>query len=64
MMLWRKRKNRINPAELSAQADAASKQIEDQQPQVNALTEYLERRKLQNGFGADFEYSLKPRESR
>lgn len=62
-MMWRK-KQRVDPAELNAQADAATTQLLEQQERVNAVTSYLERRKLQNGFGTDFEYTLTPRGNR
>ena len=62
-MMWRK-KSRVDPDELNAQAEAATTQLLEQQERVNAVTSYLERRKLQNGFGADFEYTLTPRGNR
>lgn len=53
------------------QADSAIKEAEesiaaakDRQPQLNALAEYLENRKNQNGFGEDFYITLsRPRGS-
>ena len=62
-MIWRK-KARVDPAELTAQAEAAVQQVVEQQEQVNALTAYLGRRKLQNGFGHDFEYTLRVKGTR
>jgi len=62
-MIWKK-KPRIDPAVLEAQAEAATSQLAAQQDQVNTLTSYLERRKLQNGFGHDFEYTLTPKGNR
>jgi hypothetical protein len=59
-MIWRK-KPKVDPDELCAQAEAATTQLLEQQEQVNAVTGYLERRKMQNGFGHDFEYTLTPR---
>jgi hypothetical protein len=63
-MMWRRKKSRTDPDAISAQADAATEQLRTQQAQVNALTEYLDRRKATNGFGDDFEWSLIPKESR
>ena len=64
-MIWRKKKTpRVDPAELSQKADAALEQVRAQQPHVNTLTNWLERRKNQNGFGADFEYALRPKGTR
>jgi hypothetical protein len=62
-MIWR-RKNRIDPEEQLAVAVSAAEQLEEQQERVNALTAYLERRKMQNGFGRDFEFTFIPKESR
>lgn len=64
-MTWFKRRApRVDPDELDAQSEAAIRRVADQQPHVNTLTAYLERRKNQNGFGDDFEYSLRPKEAR
>lgn len=61
MMLWRKKRDRVDPAVLEAQATDAHERLVEQQERVNLVTTYLERRKLQNGFGADFEFSLIPK---
>lgn len=59
-MIWPiKRTSHINPEELTRKAEESLKQTQAQQPKVNALTTYLENRKNQNGFGEDFEYTLK-----
>ena len=65
-MSWfrKKRTPRVDPAELAAQAEAALEQLRAQQPRVNAITVYLERRKHVNGFGTDFEWTLTPKEGR
>ncbi|WP_291053751.1 hypothetical protein [Herbiconiux sp.] len=55
---------RIDPDELTAQADESMRRVAAQQPHVNALTSWLEARKDQNGFGEDFEYTLRPKEAR
>lgn len=62
-MIWRK-KARIDPVEVSRIADEASEQIRSQQPHVDALNGWLERRKNINGFGQDFELTLIPKGSR
>ena len=62
-MSWFRKKKRSDPSAVSAQADAATEQIRTQQDRVNALTGYLDRRKDANGFGSDFEWTLKPKEN-
>jgi hypothetical protein len=62
-MMWRSRK-RVDPDELSAQAEAATEQIRTQQDRVNVMADWFERRKNVNGFGDDFEWTLKPKGSR
>lgn len=62
-MIWRK-KARIDPLEVARMAEKASEQIRSQQPHVDALNGWLERRKNVNGFGDDFEYSLIPKGTR
>lgn len=62
-MMWFRRKPRVDTAAAERQADAAVQRITDQQPRVDALTSWLERRKNQNGFGDDFEYTLRPKEA-
>jgi hypothetical protein len=65
MMFRRKKKPpRLDPEQLTAQADASMRRVAEQQPHVNALTSWLENRKNQNGFGEDFEYTLRPKEAR
>lgn len=61
-MSWIKRNpSRINPEELTRKADESLRETKELQPKVNSITSYLERRKNQNGFGEDFEYTLKPK---
>lgn len=55
---FKKRTPRIDPDELGRQAKESLKATRAQQPHVNALTSYLERRKGQNGFGEDFEITF------
>ena len=57
-------RDRLDPDQITAQAHAAQEQLRAQQPQVNAITRYLERRKNINGFGTDFEWTLTPKEIR
>jgi len=57
----KRRHDRIVADQITAAAVAAKTQLELQQPHVNAITRYLERRKNVNGFGADFEWTLQPK---
>ena len=59
MMFQRKRKADQN--ELLVRANKAADQLEKQKPKVNNISNWLEHRKDQNGFGEDFEYTLRPR---
>lgn len=38
--------------------DAKTREVEQQTPAVNALVAWLEARKMTNGFGDDFEWTL------
>lgn len=49
----------INPEDLTQQANEINEKLEREAPKLNALATYLERRRLQNGFGTDFEYTLR-----
>lgn len=62
LKFWR-RTARVDPEELVRQSDEINEKLEREGPKLNALALYLERRRLQNGFGTDFEYSLRPREN-
>lgn len=62
-MMWRK-KSRVDPREAIRLAEEASEQIRSQQPHVDALNGWLERRKNINGFGQDFELTLIPKGTR
>lgn len=59
MTFWKRPK--VDTEEIKKNAEAASRQIEDQQSDVNRLTAWLIDRKRANGFGDDFEYTLKPK---
>lgn len=52
---------RVDPEQLSAQADKSLQETSERQPHVNALSSWLASRKDQNGFGEDFEFTLIPR---
>ena len=56
-----RRAPRVDPEELNRQSAEINEQLEREGPRMNALAAYLERRRLQNGFGTDFEYTLRPR---
>lgn len=45
-------------------AYAAEKQLQKQEPRVNMITNWLNTRHRQNGFGEDFELTLIPRRAR
>lgn len=56
-----RRTPRVDPEELNRQSAEINEQLEREGPRMSALATYLERRRLQNGFGTDFEYTLRPR---
>lgn len=58
------RNGRVDSKELMAYAVAARAHIREQEPHVNWLTGWLNVRKAENGFGDDFEITLKPRQGR
>jgi hypothetical protein len=51
----------FNNTKLGTPAKEAAEQLSFQKPQVHAVVSWLESRANQNGFGEDFEYTLKPR---
>lgn len=53
----------LDPKVLIDQATKINEKLEREGPKLTALANYLERRRLQNGFGSDFEYTLRPREA-
>jgi hypothetical protein len=53
--------NSVDPQELVKQATEIKEKLEREGPRLTALAAYLERRRLQNGFGSDFEYTLRPK---
>lgn len=52
----RESKERLEAAETFI--DSTQEQIQNQAPRVNSLVAWLEARKLRNGFGTDFEWTL------
>lgn len=57
----RGQKSGPDPDDLIRKAEASIRQTERQQPQVDRLTSWLKTRENQNGFGEDFEYTLRPK---
>jgi hypothetical protein len=51
----------VDPEVLVKQATEISEKLEREGPRLTALAAYLEKRRLQNGFGSDFEYTLRPK---
>ena len=64
-MIWKfkRKKNREQILHARKTAEAAAIQLREQKVRVNATASWLERRQTQNGFGQDFEYTLRPRSS-
>lgn len=56
-----RRAPRVDPEELNRQSAEINERLEREGPRMSALASFLERRRLQNGFGTDFEYTLRPR---
>ncbi len=56
-----RRSHRVDPQELNRQTEEVKAKLEREGPRMNALATYLERRRMQNGFGTDFEYTLRPK---
>lgn len=53
----------VDPQDLVNQANEINEKLEREGPKLTALATYLEKRRLQNGFGTDFEYTLRPKEA-
>lgn len=62
-MIW-KGKKQPHTKEVHESAQVAAEQLKVQQPHVNAVALWLERRHSQNGFGEDFEITLRPKGAR
>lgn len=56
-----RRTPRVDPDELDRQSQEINEKLEREGPRMAAVATFLERRRLQNGFGTDFEYTLRPR---
>ena len=57
----RKKQDRPNPDDMIRKAEESLRKTESQQPLVDRLTGWLKNRENQNGFGDDFEYTLRPK---
>lgn len=55
------KKSGSDPDALIRKAEASLRQTRNQQPHVDRMTSWLENRNIQNGFGEDFEYTLRPK---
>jgi hypothetical protein len=58
-----RKKNQVEIKDAHKSADDAAEQLKSQRILVTTTSAWLARRKEQNGFGTDFEYTLRPRES-
>lgn len=56
-----RRSRHVDPEELDRQTSKVNARLERETDRMNTIASYLEKRKNQNGFGADFEYTLRPR---
>lgn len=61
MKFLRRRVPRVDPKELDRQTQEVNDMLEQEGPKMKAIAAYLEKRRLQNGFGTDFELTLQPR---
>ena len=59
--LWRR--PRVDPKELDKQTEQVNTVLREQGPRMNAIATYLTNRKDKNGFGSDFDITLRPKES-
>lgn len=60
---FRRHPDRIDPDQLMRKANSSLAKTHGQQERVNVLTSYLNKRKDQNGFGEDFEFTFRPKEA-
>ena len=64
-MAWlKKRRSRIDPADVDKKADESLEYSAQNEDKVNVIIDFLQKRKNQNGFGEDFEITLRPKEAR
>ena len=52
---------RVDPAELNQQTAEVNAKLNSEATRMHVVAKYLEQRKKQNGFGTDFEYTLRQR---
>lgn len=64
MALQKKPSRRVENQKIRESAYTAARQLKAQEPHVNFIASWLIKRRHQNGFGEDFEYTLRPREAR
>ncbi len=62
-MIWN-RKPKTRTKDVHESVKTAEMILNSQQKHVTAVSSWLERRKNQNGFGEDFEFTLIPRGSK
>ena len=60
----KKRRSRIDPADVDKKADESLEYSAQNEDKVNVIIDFLQKRKNQNGFGEDFEITLRPKEAR
>jgi hypothetical protein len=58
-----RRETRVDPNDLISQTKEVNATLKREGPRMNSIAAYLEKRKDQNGFGSDFEYTLRPKET-
>lgn len=56
-----RRSNIVDPEDINKQTAEVNLKLEREGPRMNALATWLENRKDKNGFGTDFEYTLRPK---
>ena len=64
MRRLKKRRSRIDPADVDKKADESLEYSAQNEDKVNVIIDFLQKRKNQNGFGEDFEITLRPKEAR
>lgn len=63
-MSWiRRNPTRLDPEVLERKADESIEKTRSQQGRVNRINNFLVNRNTENGFGTDFEYTLRPKEA-
>jgi len=53
---------RVDPEDLNKQTEEINATLKREGPRMNAIASYLEWRTGKNGFGTDFEFTLRPKE--